>query len=82
MMGRAAYRLLLYYTPAYISPDINNIKHKLVKTTLPSHHVKHNDTQAPPNCKRAEKQAVSLHPGWLDLSLKRVLSVEIVDLSP
>jgi hypothetical protein len=30
----------------------------------------------------AENQAVSRHPGWLDLSLRRVLSVEFVELSP
>jgi hypothetical protein len=58
------------------------VKHKLVKNTLPSHHVKHDDTQVPPICGKAEKQALSRHPGWLDLSLKRVLSVEVVELSP
>jgi hypothetical protein len=64
------------------SPDMHYDKHKLVKNTLPSHHVKHDDTRVPPNCIRAEKQAVSHHPGWLELSLKRVLPVEFVDLSP
>jgi hypothetical protein len=58
------------------------VEHKLVKNTLPSHHVKHDDTRVPLNCRRAEKQAISRHPGWLDLSLKRVLSVEFVELSP
>jgi hypothetical protein len=58
------------------------VKQKLVKNTLPSHHVKHDDTRVPPNFRRAEKQAVSRHPGWLDLSLQRVLSVEFVELSP
>jgi hypothetical protein len=58
------------------------VKHKLDKNTLPSHHVKHDDTRVPPNCRRAQKQAASRHPGWLDLSLKRVLSVEFVELSP
>jgi hypothetical protein len=58
-------------------------KHKLVENTLPFHHVKHDDTRVPPSCRRAEKQAVvSRHPGWLDLSLKRELSVEFVELSP
>jgi hypothetical protein len=57
------------------------IKHKLVKNTPPSNHVKHDDTRVPPNCRRAEKQALSRHPGWLDLSLKRVLSVEFVELT-
>jgi hypothetical protein len=64
-------------------PDMHYIKHKPVKNTLPSHHVKHDDTRVPPNCRRAEKQALSRHPGWLNLSLKRVLlSVEFVELSP
>jgi hypothetical protein len=45
-------------------PDMHYVKHKLVKSTLPSHHVKHDDTRVPPNCRRAEKQAVSRHPGW------------------
>jgi hypothetical protein len=62
------------------SLDMHYVKHKLVKSTLPSHHVKHDDTQVPPNCRRAEKQAGNRHPGWLDLSLKRVLSVELVEL--
>jgi hypothetical protein len=57
------------------------VKHKLVKNTLPSHHVKHDDTLVSPNCRRAEKKEVSRHLGWLDLSLKRVLSVEFVELS-
>jgi hypothetical protein len=60
-------------------PDMRYVKHKRVKNTLPSHHVKHDDTRVPPNCRKAEKQAVSRHPGWLDLSLKRVLSVECVE---
>jgi hypothetical protein len=58
------------------------VKHKLVKNTFPSHHVKHDDTRVPPNCRRAGKQALSRHPVWLDLNLKRVLSVEFVELSP
>jgi hypothetical protein len=62
--------------------DIHNVKYKLVNNTPPSHHVKHDDTQVPPKCRRAEKQAASRHPVWLDLSLKRLLSVEFVDLSP
>jgi hypothetical protein len=65
------------------SPNMDYVKHnKLVKNTLPSHHVKHDDAIIPSNCRRAEKQAVSRHPGWLELSLKRVLSVEFVGLSP
>jgi hypothetical protein len=60
------------------SPEMHYIKHKLVKTTLTPHHVNHDDTRVPPNCGRAEKQAVTRHPGWLDLSLK----VEFVELSP
>jgi hypothetical protein len=64
------------------SPEMHCVKHKLVKNTLPFHHVKHDDTRVPPNCKRAEKQAVSRPPGWLDFSLKRVLWVEFVELSP
>jgi hypothetical protein len=63
-----------------LSPDMHCVKHKLVKNTLPSHHVKHDDTRVPPNCSRAGKQAVGRHPGWLDPSLKRVLSVEFVEL--
>jgi hypothetical protein len=70
------------YTLLHKRPDMHYVKHKLVKNTLPSHHVKHDDTRVPPNCRSAEKQAVSRHPGWLDLSLKRVLSVEFVELSP
>jgi hypothetical protein len=62
-------------TPLHKSPDMLHVRHKLVKSTLPSPIV-------PPNYRRAEKQAVTLHPGWLDLSLKRVLSVEFVELSP
>jgi uncharacterized protein (UPF0147 family) len=57
------------------------VKHKLVKNTLSSHHVKHDDTRVPPNCRRAEKEAVSRHPESLHLSLKRALSVEFVELS-
>jgi hypothetical protein len=63
-------------------PDMHYVEHKLVKSTLPSHHVKHDDTRVPPNCRRADKQALSRHLGWLYLSLKRVLSVEFVELSP
>jgi hypothetical protein len=39
------------------SPDMHYyIEHnKLVKNMLLSHHVKHNDTQVPPKCRRAEK---------------------------
>jgi hypothetical protein len=61
---------------------MHHVKHKLVKNTLSSHHVKHDDTRVPLNCRRAEKQGVSRHPGWLDLSLNRVMSVEFVELSP
>jgi hypothetical protein len=46
-----------------ISPDMHIVKHKLVKNTLPCHHVKHDDTPVPPKCRRAEKQAISRHPG-------------------
>jgi azurin len=56
------------YTLLHKSPDMHYVKHKLVKNTLPSHHVKHDDTRVSPNCRRAEKQAVSRHSGWLDLS--------------
>jgi hypothetical protein len=35
--------------------DMHCIKHKLVKNTLPSHNVKHDDTRVPSNCRRAEK---------------------------
>jgi hypothetical protein len=63
-------------------PNMHCVKHKLVKNTLPSHHVQHDDTRVPPNCRRAENQTVIRHPGWLDLSLKRMLSVECVGLSP
>jgi hypothetical protein len=69
-------------TLLYKSPDMHYAMHKLVKNTLPSHHVKRDDTRVPSSCRRAEKQAVSRHPEWLDLSLKRVLSVEFVELSP
>jgi hypothetical protein len=59
------------------------VKHKQVKNMLPSHHVKHDDTRVPsPNSRRAKKQVVSRHQGWLDLTLKRVLSVEFVELGP
>jgi hypothetical protein len=58
------------------------VANSLVENTLPSHHVKHEDTQVPSKCRRAEKQAVSRYPVWLDLSLKRVFSVEFVELSP
>jgi hypothetical protein len=64
------------------SPDVHYVEQKLVKNTLPSHLVKHDGNEIPPRCRRAEKQAVSRHPIWLDLSLKRVLSVELVELSP
>jgi hypothetical protein len=58
-------------------------KHKLVKSTLPSHHVRHHDTRVPPNCRRAGKQAASRHPEWLDISLKRVLlPVAVVAFNP
>jgi hypothetical protein len=63
-------------------PDMHYVYHKLVKNTLPSHYVKHDDTRVPPNCRGAQKQTVSRHTGWLDLNLKRVLSVECVELSP
>jgi hypothetical protein len=58
---------------------MHNDMHKLVKNTLPSHH---DDTHAPPNSRRAGKQAPKRHPVWLDTSLRRVLSVEFVELSP
>jgi hypothetical protein len=64
------------------SPDMHYAKHRLVKNTLPSHHVKQDDTPVPPNCRRAENQAVSRHSGWLNVNLKRVLSAEFVELSP
>jgi hypothetical protein len=35
-------------TLLYEIPDTNYVKHKEVKNTLPSHHVKHDDTQVPP----------------------------------
>jgi hypothetical protein len=70
-------------TRLHKSRDMHYVKHKLVKNTLPSHHViKHDESRVPPKCRRAEKQAVSRRPGWLDLSLQRVLSVELVELSP
>jgi hypothetical protein len=58
------------------------VGYQLVKNTVPSHHVKHDDTQAPPKCRRVETQAASRHPRCLDMSLNRVLSVECVELSP
>jgi hypothetical protein len=64
------------------SPDVHYVEHRLVKNTLPSHYVQHDDTRVPPDCRRAEKPAVSRHPGWLKISLKQVLSVEFVELSP
>jgi hypothetical protein len=70
------------YTLLHKSLDMHYVEHKLVKNTLPSHHVKHDDTRVPPNCRKAGKQAVSRHPGWLDISLEQVLSVEFVELSP
>jgi hypothetical protein len=69
------------YTLLHKNPDRRNVKHKLVKSTLPSHHVKHDDPQVPPKYKRAGKEAANRHPVWLDVSLKRVLSVEFVKLS-
>jgi uncharacterized protein (UPF0147 family) len=64
------------------SGHMHYVEHKLVKNTLVSHHVKNDDTRVPPNFRRAEKQAISCHPEWLNLSSKRVLSVECVELSP
>jgi hypothetical protein len=56
------------------SPDMRYVEHKLVKNTPRSHHVKRDDTQVPPTCKKAEEQAISRHPVWLDLSfIKRLL---------
>jgi hypothetical protein len=55
------------------------VTHKLVKNTVPCHNVKHNDTLVPPKCRKSGKQAVSNHSVWLDLSLKRVLSVEFIE---
>jgi hypothetical protein len=49
-------------TPLHKIPDINYVKHRLVKNTLPSHHVKHHDTRVQPKCRRAEQQAASRHP--------------------
>jgi hypothetical protein len=72
----------VYDTLLRKSPDMHYVEHKLVKNSLPCHHVKHDDTEVPPKCRRAEKQALSRHPVWLDLSLKQVLSVEFVELSP
>jgi hypothetical protein len=66
----------------HTSPDIHYVKQKLVKSTLSSHHVKHDDTHVQLSCRRAEKQAVGRHSGWLDISLKWVLSVEFVELIP
>jgi hypothetical protein len=66
----------------HIIPDIDDVTHDLVKNTLPFHHVRHDDTRVPPNCGEAGRQTASRHPEWLDLSLKRVLSVEFVELSP
>jgi hypothetical protein len=81
--SRRLYRLWRFNnTLLHKSPDMHNVKHKLVTNTLHSHHVKHDDTQVPRKCRRAGKQAPSRHPVWLDLSLKRVLSVEFVELSP
>jgi hypothetical protein len=57
------------FTLLHKSLDMHYVKPELVKNTLPSHHVKHDDTRVTPNCRRSEKQAVSHHPGWLDLSL-------------
>jgi hypothetical protein len=75
------YELSYKCTLFHKMPDMLYVKHKLVKNTLPSHQIKHDDTQVPPNCRKAKKQAVSRHPGWLYL-LKQVLSVEFVKLSP
>jgi hypothetical protein len=74
--------LWCHSTLLHKSPDMHDVKYKLVKNTLPSHQVKHDDTRVPPSCRRAKKQAIGCHSGWLDLSLKRVLSVEFVELSP
>jgi len=52
------------------SPDMHNVKHKLLKNRRPSHHVKHDETQVPPKRRRAGKQAPSRHPVRLNLSLK------------
>jgi hypothetical protein len=70
------------FTLLHKSPEMHYVEHKLVKNTLPFHHIKHGDTRVSPNCRIPEKQAVTRHPGWLDLTLKRVLSVEFVELSP
>jgi hypothetical protein len=58
------------------------VKPKLVKNTRPYHIVKHDDTKVPPKCRRAGKQVVSRNSAWLDFSLKRVLLMEFVELSP
>jgi hypothetical protein len=76
---RLTLQLIWHTTLLRESPAMHYVKHKLVKNTLPSHHVKHDDTRVPLNCRRAEKQALSRHSGWLDLSLKRVLSMEFVE---
>jgi hypothetical protein len=76
---RFLYRILCT-TLLHKTLDIHHVKHKLVNNKLPPDHVMHGDTQVPPNCRGAGKQAVSHHPTWLDLTLTRVLSVEIVEL--
>jgi hypothetical protein len=53
---------------------------KQVKNTRPSHHDKHDDTHATPNnYSRAGKISFIRHSVWLDMSLKRALSVEFVE---
>jgi hypothetical protein len=37
----------IYYTLLQKRPDMHYVKHKLVKNTRPSHHVKHDDTRVP-----------------------------------
>jgi hypothetical protein len=64
------------------SPDMQNVKHKPIKNTLPYHPVTHDDTRVPPKCRSGGKPTISRHPRWLVLNLKRVLSVERVQLRP
>jgi hypothetical protein len=52
-MKAAVRQVALYNTLLHKRPDMHYVKHKLVKTTLPSHHVKHHDTRVPPNFRRA-----------------------------
>jgi hypothetical protein len=75
-------RASMEVTLLHKSSDMYFVKHKLVKNSLPTHHAKHDETEVPPKCRRAGKQAVSRHLVWLNLSLKRVLPVEFVGLSP